>query len=912
MGLPTEDRKVRSNEETCLAEVSPVGVTQTKIVGMSFLRNTLILYLFLFSLVLAQPENSPDGVSFSYDGNAGHSVTLVGDFNGWAKEEDPLKQDATGIWRVVKKLKPGLFQYKFLVDGDRYEIDPENAATVENYNRSGMNSVFLLTETGHVVLTGNPEQPKSNLQDVYPHAPGKKPVSLNIIWHQHQPLYVDPQTDQLKGPWVRTHATKDYFDMAAMLEKFPRVHCTINLTSSLIHQLRQFYLERLGPHVDLKKNTIDVEAFWSRWKGRTDPWIDLALKPAEEFDDQDRAYLYGNAWNAFGISEVMIERFPEYLRLKQKLAENPPKVKQPLSVQQMREAKFWFYLAYFDPDFLMGPVNLPDGSKCDLSDLVEFKADKKFYLKREITEADCRRMVVEAYKVMANVIPIHKRLLYDPALRRGQIEVITTPYYHPILPLIYDTDIARISQPVDQLPARFSYPEDARAHVTKAVKMYSEIFGIRPNGIWPAEGSLAQPVLGLLHENGISWTATDVKVLKRSMPVNQPNTTPYRFPAGANSMTLEEQWLAIVFRDTELSDRIGFKYQSYEGEEAAEDFVQAILTQRPNEGDPDVLVTVILDGENAWEWYRKDMDGKQFLHSLYRKLTSLYEANQVITTTTSEYLTGNTKRGISAHPVEALPAMEELHPGSWINANFDTWIGEPEENTAWSYLLRARQDLAASGIEQPDASRSAPMEGTHGWYEYMAWEEMYAAEGSDWFWWYGSDQSAPAGDQPFDRAFLIHLRNVYRFAELAGRPMQTPEFQPIILAESSRGGGGTMARGDVQTQAVLFTCDASVEAVVSKVFIVGNLEKLGGWTPNLVGMQDDGTSGDRYAGDGIWSLKVDVPVGRVVSYKYTNSGKQGKWVPGEEFPGQNRTLHIEQKSEEVLVVTDVFGKSGPE
>ncbi|MBM2841964.1 MAG: putative glycosidase, partial [Bacteroidetes bacterium] len=741
----------------------------------------LLLALFLlnwtFSALLAQPRADGDAVRFTFVDNGAKEVSLVGDFNGWSKDEASMKKDGDGRWSTVLKLSPGIYQYKYFVDRKRYENDPGNPVMIENYNKSGKNSVFILTESREILLASTPPKPRSNTDDHYPANAGTKPVYLNIIWHQHQPLYVNPEKDQLQGPWVRTHATKDYYDMAAILRKYPAVHCNINLTSSLLLQLREYYINRLRPYVDVRRNRIDVKAFWKKWKGRTDPWIDLALKPAEEFDKTDKAFLYENAWNAFGISEVMIERFPEYQALAQKRNVDQMPGFDIYTKQELREIKFWFYLAYFDPDFLLGPVRLPDGSSVDLSNYVEFRSDRKFYLKKKITEADCRRMVVEAYKVMANVIAIHKELRYDSEKQSGQIEVITTPYYHPILPLIYDSDLASICQPNDPLPPRFDYPTDAHAQVAKAVKMYREIFGVAPQGMWPGEGSVAQPILDVLRVNGIQWTASDVRVLAKSDPPNQPNTSPYRFStmnpasAGASGSPLKERpdmWMALVFRDTELSDRIGFKYQTYRGEDAAEDFVQTILSRAPREDERDVLITVILDGENAWEWYRQDIDGKEFLNALYRKLSRLYEARQVITTTTSEYLTGNSSRGIQPHPMDSLPKMEGLWPGSWINGNYDTWIGEKEENRAWEYLLRARQDLDKSGILQPDPSANAPKIGTKAWNAYNAWEEMYAAEGSDWFWWYGDDQSAPAGDKPFDDAYRIHLDNIYKFARRAG------------------------------------------------------------------------------------------------------------------------------------------------
>jgi alpha-amylase/alpha-mannosidase (GH57 family) len=509
---------------------------------------------------------------------------------------------------------------------------------------------------------------------------------------------------------------------------------------------------------------------------------------------------------------------------------------------------------------------------------------------------------------MANVIPAHRTLRYDPVKRSGQVDIITTPYYHPILPLIYDSDLARISQPHDNLPSRYPYPQDANAQVVKAVTMYREIFGVPPTGMWPGEGSLAQAVLPILRANGILWTASDVKVLVRSEPQDQPNTSPYRFPAGTTPGG-KSQSMAVVFRDTELSDRIGFKYQNYSGEEAAEDFVRTILSRAPRIGEEDVLVTVILDGENAWEWYRHDVDGKEFLHALYRKLSVLFQRRQVMTVTTTEYLTGNPGRQIPSHPVEKLPAMRSLWPGSWINGNYDTWIGEEEENRAWEYLLRTRQDLERSMVAQPDPSAPPPKRGTRAWYAYNAWESMYAAEGSDWFWWYGNDQSAPAGDTPFDNAFRLHLNNVYKFSQLAGSSIRSPGFDPIIYETGgSTGSQGVMAQSRGEFQTVTFVCDASATTVPDALYIVGNIRQLAEWTPNVVRMYDDGTHGDATAGDGLWSLSLPVPVGEEIHFKFTNSGKRGEWVPGEEFPSGNRIYHLTRKTAGNIPIHTIFGQ----
>lgn len=856
-----------------------------------------------------QPKAVQGGVEFLLPDRGYTTVMLAADFNGWSKDGDPMKKNSSNKWALTKQIQPGIYQYLFYVNGEKFIQDPDNPVQVDNYNSSGKNSVFVLTEENTVLLTSTPPVPKSNPHDAYPDTPDRKPVYLNIIWHQHQPLYLNPATDQLEGPWVRTHATKDYYDMAAMLRDYPDVHCNINLTSSLLYQLQEYYVNRLKPFVDTRKNTINVKRFLAAQKGKTDPWIDLMLKPTAQFENSDLGALFRNIWNAFGISEVQIRRFPEYAALKEKLALTMRPGANPFTEQEMREIKFFFYLAHFDPDFLRGPVQLPDGSVCNVSDFVEFRpAEKQFHLRKRITEADCQRIVVEAYKVMANVVPMHKGLRFAPDRKSGQVDIITTPFYHPILPLIFDSDLARVCQPDDDMPARFAYPADAEAQVARAVKFYREMFGMQPLGMWPAEGSVAQPVLPILRNNGIQWIATDVKVLQRSTPQGQPNTSPYRFSAGADDKG-NPQSIAVVFRDTDLSDRIGFKYQNYKGEEAAEDFVRSVLSWAPKRDEPDVLLTVILDGENAWEWYREDIDGKEFLNAFYRKLTKLFRTKQVITTTVSEYLSGNPARGIPAHPVHALPGMEELWPGSWINANYDTWIGEKEENAAWEYLLRARRDLDRSGLKQPDPKANPPKRGTRSWYAYMAYEAMYAAEGSDWFWWYGNDQTAPAGDKPFDDAFRIHLANVYKFAALAGAKIPAPRFEPIIVANGAAGadgsGGGVMARGGGRMVNVLFTVDASREEVPGAIYITGNAKELGEWTPNAVRMYDDGTNGDLRANDGVWSLRVDLPSGMQIHYKYTNSGSKGQWSPGEEFPIDNRSFLVQDES---AVIQDIFGK----
>jgi hypothetical protein len=735
--------------------------------------------------------------------------------------------------------------------------------------------------------------------------------------------------------------------------------------------------------------------------------------------------------------------------------------------------KFFFYLANFDPDFLKGPVVLPlknsDGSFTfvDLSEYISYNnngtpdddSDDKYLLKKSITEKDCIRIVVETYKVLASIIPIHKNLMYNPKTKNGQVEVITTPYYHPILPLLYDTDLMKKNRPDDEIPARFNYPQDAKNQVIKGMELYKEIFGIYPSGMWPAEGSVAEEIVGLFAEQNIKWIATGPHVLAKSLKKSTIDgltkdelAKMYRLD---DEKTKKE--VTIVFRDLKISDGIAFDYANRKADENITEFFNSIEKFIPQSGER--FLTILLDGENAWESFTKDNDGKKFFHKLYSTLQAKYKEGTIITVTPTEFIDGNKKRGIKPHPIAEQTLIKNLYPGCWFSPDFSTWIGEAEEKTAWEYLLRTRQDLEKSGIKQPDPRAKEPKDkNTKEWFEYKAWEEMYSAEGSDWFWWYGQDQtSGPGGDFLFDQNYLLHLKNVYRYAKAIGAKIEEPKFTPIlkpvlsnlqkpkkefsslpkidgILDEtiwkdeagfliddegsaqfsesdvikkmyfnySSDGlyfafdcgsqdisqkllnqnlflffnfyahaiimtmfhtseGVVWQAKGNIVEMfipwtklaqlgdyspgkpmkveifvvkgksdldvknpvdalpdddkltifedlvIVTFECDARKQQVNDAIYIVGNLDVLGNWTPNKIKMYDDGTNGDRTANDGIWSISFIFPIGMEIQYKYTNSGQPGSWTPSEEFSMENRKILVKNMDEQHIFVKDIFG-----
>lgn len=622
----------------------------------------------------------------------------------------------------------------------------------------------------------------------------KRTVYLHLLFHQHQPTYEDPIAGQLTSPWVRKHATKDYYDMASRLLPYPDVHLTMNLTSVLLKQLEVYYVERMKPYVDTKANKVDAAAFLAKWKGRTDPWIDLLLEPSptpQAATEKQIGLLYADPWSCVSTSPVLMKRFPDYEALREK---NPA----TLTQQDYLGLKIWFEIAWMDPDFLDGPVLLANGDTVDLTDVIEKKPTGTYHLKVPLSEQLANRIVAEEYKIMAATVPIHKQMAYDPDKGKagqptGQIELTTTPFYHPILPLIQDTDLMGPGQPFDPKPAqKYSYPKDAEAHVGKAVAYFEQLFGFKPRGMWPGEGSVAEEVIAHFVKYGIKWVATDQQVMEKSggfkggAPIG-PFMVDVDTQQGEAGDKTDE--LGVYFRNTNQSNDIGFKYQGLTGDEASDDLIKNVTSQAPTFGAPDRVITLILDGENAWETFSKEHDGVGFFVKLYGKLAALQESGEVITVTGSEYIEGNPARNVPPHPLDKLPELEPLFPGSWIGGNFGIWIGESEENAGWGYLLKARQDLTKSGLPQPDPLKPAPTAaGTLDYEIWYAWEELYGAEGSDWFWWYGADMTSPSNDDsPFDQAFRTHLAGMYKHMnaalKLQGKAeIPLPDFKPIIQA----------------------------------------------------------------------------------------------------------------------------------
>lgn len=556
------------------------------------------------------------------------------------------------------------------------------------------------------------------------------PLYVAFIWHQHQPLYksrvvADEQgTGEYRLPWVRLHGIKDYLDLALILAKYPKLHQTINLVPSLILQLEDYIADRA-----------------------LDPYLAVTLKPTEQLSNSDQQFIVDHFFDANYHS--LIAPHPRYAQLWQQRQEKGPLwCLENWSPQDYSDLLAWHNLAWFDPLFWDDP-------------------DIERWLKQQekFTLSDRQKIYSKQKEILARIIPQHRQMQ-----EAGQLEITTTPYTHPILPLLADTNCGRVAIPNMALPEhRFQWEEDIPRHLRKAWEVYEDRFGCEPRGLWPSEQAVSPAILPYVAQQGFKWMVSDEAVLGWTLKhffsrdgagnLYEPERLyrPYRLETPVGD-------LAIVFRDHRLSDLIGFTYGSMEPKQAAGDLVghlEAIArslkhhqTDRETTALQPWLVTIALDGENCWEFYRED--GKPFLENLYHTLSQHPEIKLV---TVSEFID-------KFPPTEKLPA-EKLHSGSWVDGSLTTWIGDPAKNRAWDLLGQARQMLA----NHPEATEEANPE---------AWEALYAAEGSDWFWWFGEGHTSNQ-DAMFDQLFREHIAALYN---AIGEPVPTNVIKPVEAHEA--------------------------------------------------------------------------------------------------------------------------------
>jgi len=503
---------------------------------------------------------------------------------------------------------------------------------------------------------------------------------LAIIYHMHQPYYKDLLTGEVHMPWVRLHGLKDYLDMVTELERFPDIRLTFNMVPSLVEQIEDCVTR----------------------SGR-DKYLELSYKPVAELTREDKQFILGRFFSI--NTDKVISYHPRYLELYYKKLDG-----KQFNNQDYLDLQVWFNLSWIDPDI-----------RQERPKLREVVNKGRFF-----SEEDKHESLDEQLQILEEILPAYRKFQSS-----GQIEITTSPYYHPILPLLYSTNTAKEAYVKTTLPkVKFAYPQDVREQINSAVACYKRVFGVHPRGMWPSEESVSEHILPYIMESGINWIVTDEALLFKSLKlkkrdprlVYQPHLLERKDAGGLN----------IVFRDRNLSDLLGFVYYNWNAKDAVADFLKHMENIHNAYKRQNALVVLAMDGENAWEYYVND--GHDFLNEFYSRLS---EAKFIKTTTVSDYL--------SAYPARS--QLKRLAAGSWIYADFGKWIGNPYKVKAWEWLAEAREELEKY-LEESGGANNEKIQ--------LARKQMHICEGSDWFWWYGED---PEGN--FDRLFRLHLSNFY-------------------------------------------------------------------------------------------------------------------------------------------------------
>jgi alpha-amylase/alpha-mannosidase (GH57 family) len=594
-------------------------------------------------------------------------------------------------------------------------------------------------------------------------------IRVVFLWHMHQPYYKDLVTGEYRLPWTRVHALKDYYGMVKLLEEFPTVHQTFNLVPSLIAQIE------------------DYVAGTAR-----DRFLEVASKPASELSPAEQKFALQYLFQANPTH--MIGRYPRYRELFQQfrsVGENLDRAAGYFHPQDFTDLQVLSQIAWFDEFFLQDK---------DVAELVRKG--------RGYSREDQLRVLSKQKEFLGQVLPA-----YAAAAKRGRIEISTSPFYHPILPLLCDTDQGQLSSPGLPLPQqRFRHPEDAEEQLRRGLDLHQRVFSMRPLGVWPSEGAVSDEVIAIAHKLGVKWMATDEGVLGRSIDFffrrdddgrltsegADKLYTPYRYQKGAVRMHM-------LFRDHTLSDLIGFVYSGMPAAEAANHLIHRIKDYAQGIGDKrrDVMVPIILDGENAWEYYPES--GREFLRRVY---DAIQRDREVEAVTVSEAIARQS----------SFPRLTSLAPGSWINANFNVWIGAPEDNRAWDYLSSARDFYSRASSSTSESARQ------------LAFEELLIGEGSDWNWWYGPEHHS-ANDRDFDELYRKHLSNVYQalgatppdyLAQAIAPGIARPYFTPQTAYIHPRIDGALMRYFD-WIGAAMYTADRRSSAMHGKQFLLDSV-----------------------------------------------------------------------------------------
>ncbi len=558
-------------------------------------------------------------------------------------------------------------------------------------------------------------------------------LKLVLCWHMHQPNYFDPVTQEYDLPWTYLHVIKDYVDMVAHLEAAPAARVVVNFAPILLEQIDDYAKQ--------------VEGYLDGGDDLSDPLLQ-ALASADFSGGYSRRTALVKACLRVN-HETVIRRFPSY----QLLADMAPSLLEDVdkflyvSDQYIVDLLVWYHLGWL-------------GETIRRNDERVMRLMRKA---REFTPDDCTLLLQIIGEQLSTVLTRYRRLA-----EQGQIELSFTPYAHPIMPLLLDINTTHEAMPDAPLPETTAYPggeERVRWHIRKGLAVFEHYFGFRPQGCWPSEGAVSSEVLHILADEGLCWSASGESVLRNSLAQKETPSELQEQGCIHRPYLLADERINGFFRDDGLSDLIGFTYSGWSADDAVNDLLshlQNIKMACAENGD--AVVSIILDGENAWESYPEN--AYPFLTALYEKL-STHPAIEM--TTFADCLKEISPRA----------SVPKVVAGSWVYGTFSTWIGEPDKNRGWDMLIAAKQayDRVMAGVEL-SADEVDELE-----------RQLAVCEGSDWFWWFGDYNSADAVSD-FERLYRIQLATLYRM--LGTEP-------PDSLSQTfSYGGGAPAASGTMR------------------------------------------------------------------------------------------------------------------
>ncbi|MBQ3641120.1 hypothetical protein II906_04235 [bacterium] len=530
----------------------------------------------------------------------------------------------------------------------------------------------------------------------------KKELSVAFVWHFHQPNYqVQPNGIRLM-PWARLHAIKDYLDMLLLLDKFPKIKLNFSIVPALLDTIEDY----------ANNNAHDIHS-------------KLTVTPVEELSDDDKIFILNYFFDA--NYDTLIAPNPRYNELYAKRGSQKEININDFSLQEYADIMMLFNLVWFDPIW-----------KDTYPELKAFEKKGKNYTLKD------RQILIELNrKIIKQIIPSFKK--YQ---EKGRIEIITSPYNHPIMPiLINPKDLKNPSLKYPMPDCKIALMVDLKEQIKLSIEKITETFGKPPKGIWPSEHCVSQKVLDVAANLGFEWVITDESVLSNSIKKEFVRDfrgcweDPYDVCSLYNYQTKTGKEINIVFRDSFLPKLISFEYPNRDSEICANDMferIKSVYDKLKNSPDEKHLLTIAMDGENSWSAYPKD--GAIFLEKVY----SLINDDKTIKTVLlSDYVEANKEHS---------KLLKKVASGSWVNQEFQLWIAEPTKNLAWKYLVQARNEFKEA--EKTGELTKEQIKSIK--------SELFAAEGSDWFWWYGEPNNS-GQDHIFDFLFREHLRNIYLF-----------------------------------------------------------------------------------------------------------------------------------------------------